>query len=180
MGDGVHKPVDQFQSVDVFKIERYAALISPETQRLFDWWTASPSPVQLDRFDPAEHPQLLPHLYLVRHVGKGVWRISLQGEEIKLLIGRNNTGLILDPQSDHPRLRWLAAHYNAIASERIARRCHGTLVYYDRDYRWIEAVDLPLADRTGAICAILGCMAAVPKPETDPPSKSGDLGPRFD
>lgn len=165
MSNGSPRPIDQFDSVQVYTLERPTELISEIAQQLFQWWLAGPNPVAFERFDPVDHARLLPHLYLMRRMPDARWRIAVQGEEMKALIGRNNAGMVLDPRSTDARERRLVGYYNDLSTAGLPRRCHGSLTRYDRQYRWVESIDLPLVDDARAVCAILGCMVAVAAPD---------------
>jgi len=153
------------------------AFLSPKVAHLYAWWrqracadltgaamSAGAAPrVPLRReFDIADHPQIVPDLFLVEVLPSGEFLMKLEGERVIELFGINNTGRIVSEGAEGDYGHALAEYYRGIVEERLCRRCLGNLEQVD-DRRWIEfeSIDCPLSRDGSQVDFILGVTVGV-------------------
>lgn len=152
---------------------------SPKVEHLYTWWrslarlegegAANPladasSRVPLRReFDIADHPHIVPDLFLVELLPSGEFQMKLEGERVIELFGINNTGRIITQGADDGDYgHALAEYYRGIVEEGLCRRCVGNLEQID-DRRWIEfeSIDCPLSRDGSQVDFILGVSVGI-------------------
>lgn len=134
--------------------------VSARVARLYDWWRAAGGGRVPPRsaFDVTRHAGLIAHLFLVRVLPEGRFRFQLQGEAVTGLLGTSDAGRTIGVEDARAYDRDLARYYALVAGDGRCRVCTGTLAPFDQPLVSVEAIDCPLADDAGAVCAILGAI----------------------
>lgn len=133
--------------------------LEPANQALLDYWyTIRGDGAVPDRtgFNPADIPQLLPHLMLLEYQGHGALVYRLIGSAVVEKLGADFTGLChLDIVPQTRRLQ-TAARYREILTTPCGMAVHRALRTKYGAAVVLECIYLPLRDRRGKITQLIG------------------------
>ncbi len=136
-------------------------LVDPGCRELFGWWKGY-QPVLPPRsdFDIVEHPALAANIYLIEQVSSSEFRIRLQGERVRQMVGPSGFPTTLKTNDTGP-IGQIARNYAEAIARNAALRHAGSFDPFDKEYLQIEAVEVPLAADIGNTGYILGVIYPV-------------------
>lgn len=126
------------------------SLAHPKLRSFLDWWKGAAVQGVPNRsaFDPAEHPHLLPNLFLVHFDGED-FTFRLYGEAVITIIGGNYRGKSVGRDLPPPYRDFLRNHYMRVLETGQAWRCAGVVPTARGGRRRFESVDVPLVRGDG-------------------------------
>jgi hypothetical protein len=141
---------------------------SPKVAALWAWWrrNAGDDIPAWSRFDPLDHPALLPNIFLVHRVGSS-FVFRLHGEQAIAMIGCNPRGKRIDPGGfgqigfEGNQAHRLHDYYSRVLASRRCWRCSGKLPHRNRSHVRFESIDVPLSRHWPEADTILGVLDTV-------------------
>lgn len=132
-------------------------LQTPACRHMFDWWKSfvPHKPTRSD-FDVLDHVKAAPYLFLISVMEDDQFIYRIQGEEVKNLIGKNNTGKIFSKDCGDHDMENFALFLHEVIEHRDAIHSYGTMEAYGRSLLKFEALDFPLINQEGVVTHILG------------------------
>jgi len=134
-------------------------LVSPALRRLLTLWEEGCARDGLPTRDdfPAEKLMTLGGRVVLIDVEPDPFRLRyrLIGTEVTRVLGRDSTGRYFDEIYAPEFYRHQADHFSRVVRDRVALRTHGNMAHSHKPYVAVEAIDLPLADGSGAVTMIL-------------------------
>ncbi len=85
-----------------------------------------------------------------------MYRFRLIGEEVKILLGRNDVGLTLAESNWDLEDDLASKAYDEMMVHRQPLRFHGSLSVYQKHYAEFESIDAPFLGEDGAVDYVIG------------------------
>ncbi len=140
-------------------------LTLPINQQFYKWWRSFAPNIPYRRdFDIVDHAKYAGHTFLIEVVAKKEYQFRLIGEEVKSIVGTNNSGktlkFIKNPRSDEEKQQnELINHYSEIVENRCCRACSGNVKFAVASSMTFESIDCPLLNNDGQVSHIVGMVA---------------------
>jgi hypothetical protein len=155
-------PPNPVSGVDAGIVDAGTVFASQRVASIYRWWqgfvTAEGRLPYWQEFDITEHAPLAPYLFVVETPADGAYRFRLLGEIVIGMIGRNNSGELVQSRPSDDYGHELYGYYQEIVDNRHCRWCRGTLAFAGSEHRRFESIDCPIADDTGRVIRIIGIM----------------------
>ncbi|WP_445682035.1 PAS domain-containing protein [Radicibacter daui] len=135
----------------------------PVNRRLCEWWEerSASGPVLRRTFDPTLLGRNMRDIYLVRRTGEDGrgFVLRIVGERIADIVGFDNTGAVISPDSGPEADRGMAAYYEAVMASGRPSLCRGFFNRAGFPRVPFEAIDCPLWEPDADTAAsLVGCL----------------------
>jgi len=132
-------------------------LQTPACRHMYEWWHSfAPKIPMHNDFDILDHVKVAPYLFMISVMPDGEFIYRIQGEEVKNLIGKNNTGKVFSKDCGDHDMANFALFLHEVIDHRDAIHSYGTMEAHGRSYLKFEALDFPLINNDGVVTHILG------------------------
>jgi hypothetical protein len=155
--------LNRFFNIEESIVGPDSQFLSQKTKHLYAWWVAAGGGRIPNRrqFDVTDHRSIVANLFLTDVTAEGEFVFRLLGEDVIQIIGRNTTGEAVKRVGRGEYGHALHQYYESIVQSRQCRKCFGSLAFADKDFRYFESIDCPLAGDDGRVNAIIGAMDLV-------------------
>jgi hypothetical protein len=145
-------------------VDESTEFLSAKVKHLYRWWALANEGHMPKRkmFDIIDHRSIVANLFVADVLPTGEFQFRILGEEVIRIIGRNRTGETVTHKNKGEYGHELYEYYRTVVTNRLCRKCSGTLMFAIGGARRFESIDCPLADdNSDEVRAIIGVMDVV-------------------
>lgn len=155
--------VENFRRVERVNVVDESIFISESLRQFYNWWRSrSTKPPTRAEFDIIDHWRLAPNFFVIRVINSHAFELTLAGDEVIQLVGRNPIGRQFTTNDADTALRNFATYLSTVSRTRSCWRCIGNLAMFQREHIRFESIDCPLTDPTGErITHCIGLMVRI-------------------